>query len=373
MRCRRLLLLLAALSPGVAVHAAGEEYCKPLMLGAEEFAQTRYASAERHFNQALREKPDNVVALIERGRSLAAQKKYTAADADFARALKCPLRNGLAVKALSLKASNGLDEKKWSRVVADCDRLLKLNPHDSSAFEKRCKAYEELGRRADAERDRAAMIAISPHTISYKQVVNLLKAEGDVRPKFGQAIIYLEHHVVQYPYDADAYYNLAGFYSQMGRSKDALNAYAKSVKYNPTRFVSTYERAGYLASQKMYKEAVAAYTDSFELGPNNAHVLLDRAATFAKLKDYANSIKDYSVMVSLHPEEEDPLHFRARIYALDKQYAKALADYNKVIELAPDQAANYRERSKILELLGKHDLALKDSKKAAELMAAPLN
>jgi len=373
MGCRRHLLLLSALSLGAAAHGAGEEYCKPLMMGAEEYAQARYASAERWYNRALAEKPDNATALIERGRSLSAQKKYAAADADYSRALKHKLSHRLTVRALSFKASNGLEEKKWSQVVADCNQLLKLNPHDPTAFEKRGTAYEQMGRREQGKKDRAEALNIAPHSLAYKQVVNLLNAEGDVRPKFRQAILFLERHVAQHPYDSDAYFNLAGFYSQTGRTKDALNAYDKTVKYNPTRFASAYERAGFLASQKMYREAIQAYTESFELGPNNEHVLLDRAATYAKLKDYANSIKDYSVMVAKHPEEEDPLHFRARVYVLDKQYAKALADYNKVIELAPEQAANYSERSKILEALGKHDLALKDTKRAAELMAAPLN
>jgi len=370
---RRLLLLLIALSLGPAAHGTNEEHCKPLMLGAAELAQTRYGQAERLLTRALAEMPGNAVVLIERGRCYAVQKKYAAADADFARAAKQPVSHMLAVKATSYKASNDLAARNWSGAVADCTHLLQLNPYDPTAFEKRYEAYKQLGRPIEAEKDKAAFNRIAPHTVAYRQVENLLNAEGDVHEKFKPAIAFFQRHLAQHPYDADAYYDLARFQSQLGQTKEALAAYDKSIKYNPTRFVSSYERANALASQKQYKAAIQAYTEAFQLGPNNEHVLLDRAACYTKLGDYANSIRDYSVLVALHPEEEDPLHYRARVYALDKQYAKALNDYNKVVELAPDQAVNYSERSKILEQLGKHDLAVKDTKKASELLAAPLN
>jgi len=373
MRCRRLFLLLTALSLGPAARGNNEEHCRPLMQGAAESAQTRYAQAERLLSKALTEMPGNAVILIERGRCYTIQKKYAAADADFARAAKQPVSHMLAVKAISYKASNDLAAKNWPRAVTDCTQLLQLNPYDPTAFEKRYQAYKQLGRTIEADKDKAAFNRIAPHTAAYRQVENLLNAEGDVHEKFKPAVAFFKRYLAQHPYDADAYYDLARFQAQLGQTKEALASYDMSIKYNPTRFVTIYEKANALASQKQYQAAAQAYTEAFQLGPNNEHVLLDRAACYSKMGNYANSIRDYSVLVALHPEEEDPLHYRARVYALDKQYAKALSDYNKVVELAPDQAANYSERSKILEQLGKHDLALKDTKKASELLAAPLN
>jgi tetratricopeptide (TPR) repeat protein len=369
----RALMLLTAFSLSSAVFAAEQETAwKNLMLGAAENDAAHYTKGEGLLTKAILAQPNNPVALIQRGRCRWRQAKFGLSAADYTRAINLHPGRKLTIQALKFRATSDAALKKWRDCVADCNQLIKLNINDPFAYNRRGSAYEKLGQSELATRDAAASARIAPRSPAYRQATNLIKMDGGARSNLKRALDFLDRHLQNHPFDAEAYFERAGVNSQLGKSTETLADYDACVRLSPDRFSFNAERAKFLASMKRYKEAVSSFNDALLLAPGNDHLTLDRAGCYKDLGDYANSIKDYGALIELHPEDEDPLHYRARVYTLAKQYAKAINDYDRAIQLAPDQAGTYSERSKVYEKLGRHDLSVKDAQKASELLGAPI-
>lgn len=60
------------------------------------------------------------------------------------------------------RAAVYLKEKKYDKVIKDCDEALKISPHDPKALFRRCQALEALERFEEAYRDARAVITNDP-------------------------------------------------------------------------------------------------------------------------------------------------------------------------------------------------------------------
>ena len=341
------------------------------MRGAAENDAAHYGRAEAILTKAIRARPTDPVALIQRGRCYWREGKNELAVEDFASAIKLQPGLKLTIQALKSKIAADQSLKNWPAALADCNQLIKLNVNDPYAYNHRSFTYQKLGQLEQAKKDADQCIRIAPRTKEYLRATSIIKTDGGPQTTLKEALAFLDMHIKNHPNDGAAHYERASVNAQLYRQKETLADYDDAIRLEPDRFTANTDRAGFLASVGRYKEAILGYSDGLQLAPGNDHMMLDRAACYTKLSDWPNSIKDYSALIELHPDDEDPVHYRARVYTQIKDYARALTDYDRTIKLAPDQAALYSERSKVYEKLGKHDLAAKDEQKASALLAGP--
>src|SRR5215831_1190806 len=111
--------------------------------GAARAAQHDYARAVSYYDASLKLRPGDVRALLNRGIAHGEQRNYPAALADFNEVIR-----------LTPEGSEGYSGRCWIRAasgnapeaaVEDCNRAVRLNPHDSAVIGYRALLALRLG------------------------------------------------------------------------------------------------------------------------------------------------------------------------------------------------------------------------------------
>ncbi len=112
-------------------------------LALEGLDEGRPDLATRHFNEALRCKPDSVESLTGRAMLLLSQHRYPEAHQDLDRALAInPTYPQARLQRGIVRARQGL----WEEAIADLDPFLAANPYTVEALQVRAEAHVRLKR-----------------------------------------------------------------------------------------------------------------------------------------------------------------------------------------------------------------------------------
>lgn len=99
-------------------------------IGKDYLVRGSYDRAIREFSNALKQKPGDAVALVDRGTAYNQLENYPRAIADFNQALKLNPNNALA---LNNRGVSYFRQGKLNLALSDLDRATKLNPDDPYA------------------------------------------------------------------------------------------------------------------------------------------------------------------------------------------------------------------------------------------------
>lgn len=259
-----------------------DQACKLVKLG-------QYDAAISIFNQCLKEDPDCAQVYIERARTYAAQNRIDLAnkDLDKAESMKSTVDLTSVYKARGLVAFKTGDMKKsvdWYSLV------LLRTPFDDGARKSRIFAYEKIGRRDLAAKDRALLGRQSLPNRLYK----FQAADQIVKGKYDAAIETLKRAKESYPVDPDFDLLLGECYSHKGEHDRALAFYNTAVK--------------------------AATPDQ-----HYAPLYLARGKEYLRRKRYNDAIADFTLGLSLKSDKERVEFFELRSQAYDSLGKKAQA------------------------------------------------
>jgi len=116
-----------------------------------------------------------------------------------------------------------------------------------------------------------------------------------------------------------------------------------------------------------YRNAINAYTKSIEFNPKYASTYNNRGYAHDKLGNHKQAIKDYNKAIVLDSVDAVAYNNRGCAYIELGNYRKAIKDFNKAIELNPNYAVAYNNRGCAYFDLGNHRQFYKDIKTAARL------
>jgi tetratricopeptide (TPR) repeat protein len=235
---------------------------------------------------------------------------------------------------------------RYEEGIADCNRSLKLNPHNAKAYRNRAAAYRMMHKAAEAAAD--------------DQVAEQLEL-----PRKAQILV------------AD------------GKFSEALTLLNTFIQWRPDDDMGRMDRGYLLIAMSRNQEAIAdlnlALTRSLEVRQNcacreSAHAI--RAKAYENLGEYKKAIDDYSVAINALEKKIDPkfdrlaqmrqlypeyLRQRAQSYIRSKQPELAIPDCNKLVALNKTHASYYTLRGDAYAAAGKLGEALKDFTAASKL------
>ena len=153
----------------------------------------------------------------------------------------------------------------------------------------------------------------------------------------------------------------------LGRHKEAVEAYTKAVELNPA-YAAAYHNRG-VANYKLGKnqEAIDDLSKAIELDPKHPRSYYNRAIVFGAVERYKEAVDDGTKAISLDPSNAD-VYFNRGIdrVALDG-LDRAVDDFNKAIELNQEDGAAYYARGFAYHRLGRVKEADGDFAKSARL------
>jgi tetratricopeptide (TPR) repeat protein len=307
-------------------------------------------------------------------------------------------------------------------LVEELNDVLRKNPNDVPALNRRARCYLALQDVHDAAQDCSKALSIEPDqpesaSIAYAliDVYNRDMDEENARHFFDLAIkaypnearLYKERGELLHgmgkskegladetkaltldPNYSKAYFARGEIETALGDMRSAVVDFGKSAPYKELRYVSNLRQAQCYELLKNWKEAAASYGRILVLHDTDLtdrlKAQVHRANDYEKMGETESALKDLSTVIAAPREPTMKIErnnetsiqalayqARASILVAQKKYDLAIKDYTRVIGLEEEWGEHtpkwYLERSKLYRKIGKTDLALKDEELAAKM------
>ncbi len=146
------------------------------------------------------------------------------------------------------------------------------------------------------------------------------------------------------PVKAREYYEQGIAKSRDRDAAGAVEAFNKSLKFNPNNPETLYRRANANYDLKKYQESIADYSQAIALDPNYFQAYFNRGLARYDFNDKRGALEDYTKVLSLKPNDVDAYYERGVVYLDLQDYKTAIQDFSEVIRLQPQLAKGYHSR-----------------------------
>ncbi|MEB3295871.1 MAG: tetratricopeptide repeat protein [Synechococcales bacterium] len=270
--------------------------------------------------------------LFNAGKYGEAIKAYTIAveqSGSHAQHVQARLARSRASVLETLYANPGYDnyDQAVGAAIADCSRVISLEPKNSAGYTCRGFAYSYLSQSEAAFADFNRAIELAPKDS------NAYFERGSAYYRNNQtdrAIADFSQVIQLNPQSAEAYY-LRGLNYTYKKPIDVLRAnldFTQAIKLAPTQ-VRYYEARGKLRNDsKDYQGAIADYTHVIQLALN-AHVYSDRGFALAALGKDHEAMADYNQALRLVPKHLTAQYGRGLVRAKLGDKKGVLSDFQQ--------------------------------------------
>jgi tetratricopeptide (TPR) repeat protein len=281
-----------------------------ILRGLAYTAKQDFDHATADLNEAIRLDPNNAVALVARGETLAAAGHGPAAAADFN-------------KALSLGLDDDLKQRAQAGLAALNEDAIQCQKGDGDP------AIAACGRAIASGRSTGTALA------------QLYNSRGGLlfdNNQFDASMADLDQAIRLDPKLDLAYLNRG--YTDRAKKDDqrAIADFSEFIRLAPGKSIG-YDLRGtvYLANQD-YDHALADFDQAIKLDPKSAALWYHRASAYYNKKDYEHAVADYSEVIRLDPPGLQALLDRGDAYRQLGRRDEATADYNRVLSISQDAA-----------------------------------
>ncbi|MBL8134239.1 MAG: tetratricopeptide repeat protein [Anaerolineae bacterium] len=137
------------------------------------------------------------------------------------------------------------------------------------------------------------------------------------------------------PENPIVYNNIAFYLGRLGRTDEALEAYAEAIRLDPAYRSALVNRGDLYLSLEDYASAIADYDRAIEVGPSGyAHNR--RGIAYFNLNDFAAAEVDFDAAFTLEPDESVFVRNRAAARFQLERYDEAAEDFAAAWDLNPD-------------------------------------
>lgn len=236
-------------------------------LGLALYARGLVPEAVRHYEEALRLKPDFDAAHVNLGNALARSGRNPGAEAQFKEAIRLRPDN---TDALTDLGNIELAEGRYGEAVAQYVEVLRIRPSDSevlrSCAEARYRsgiALGNAGRVREAASEFAEALRLWPDFAQARANLGLALATGG---RAAEAIAELEQAIRLKPGYAEAHAYLGLALAGAGRPAEAIRQYEEALRINPGAADVHYNLAVALRAAGRAAEAEAHFEAAARLG-----------------------------------------------------------------------------------------------------------
>jgi putative PEP-CTERM system TPR-repeat lipoprotein len=297
-----------------ALASAPQELTIAVNLAEAKIRQNDSKGAEEVLKRASESAPKSIEAVITLGQFYVKQKKTSEAEQQFQRAIAMDPNGGLALLNLAMlrlragrkqeaeqnfKRLSGLPDKKFrpayalflfeegrqDEAVREYERLVRESPDDREARTRLVAAYQNVNRKADAERILDAALKKNPKDLdALVQRSELLIAEG----KYQQAEINLNLVLRLKPDAPELHYIMAKLQEARGLVLSFRQELTKALQLNPYFLAGRLELTRSLLSSNATAQTALSLLDETPAGQKEElSVLIQRNWVFWTLGDLA--------------------------------------------------------------------------------------
>ena len=215
--------------------------------GYQSYQSQDYTRAIQKFTQAIRFFPLDARPFFYRGLAYESCGNLTEALVNYERTLK---RQPNYAPAYERRAQIYLAQGQKEAAIADFNTIVRLNPHSETSYLARATTYFKLEYYDEVLRDSDKVIELSQEMLAKHERFKVYMQGQDKEPQFNLA----------------SAYNLRGLaYQRLERFDEAIQAYEKSLEFEPTLAVVHNNLGELYFQQQAYTEALAAFDKAFEL------------------------------------------------------------------------------------------------------------
>jgi len=280
---------------------------------------------------------------------------YEAVIASFEQVLKLKPDDGLALRKRGFAFS---ELGRYEEAIASHEQALKLKPDDDQAWDNRGLALNNLKRFQEALESAERGIVLQPEK-GHGWYVKGYALDGLGR--YEEALFSYEQALKLQPDDYQAWYNRALAFGNLGRDEEALASYEQALKLQPDYCYAWFSRGNTLSKLGRYEEALISYEQALKLKPDDYQAWGNRGNMLSHLGRYEEAVASYKQVLKLKPDYSAYyLTLRHRGFALAElgRYEEALASHEQALKLQPDYYQAWAGRGFALAELGRHEEAL---------------
>ena len=300
-----------------------------------------YDGAIAHFTKVLQVVPDDVAALIDRGKAYGKKDGKEDEDralADLNRAIELDPKNAAA---WAQRGTIWRDERDDSRVGADCDEAIRLDPALAAPHLTRAQTYlirSDFDHAWSDLEEAVRLGANDPDLFTTRAVVRLMR--DDPRG----AITDLDRVMQAKPEPAwvlGAWWLRGIAHCVAGEFEAALGDYDQILKFAPQVSDAVLFRAQTLVMLGRYPEAWQTFDALVAANPGKAWFLASRAAVATKQARFADAVVDLDAALASPPDQVQASFLVQRGYIAMRQhrYDRALADCERAVAWDPNRLA----------------------------------
>ncbi|MCK5523893.1 MAG: tetratricopeptide repeat protein [Thiomargarita sp.] len=321
----------------------------------------RNEDAIANYNRALQIKPDNAEDWLGHGNALGGLTRDKEAIASYDKALqiKPDYASAWNNRGISLKNLG-----KYEETVASFDKALQIQPDYALAWRNRGNSLQNLGKdeEAIASYDKALQIQPDYALAWFNRGISLQNLG-----KYEEAIASYDKVLQIQPDDADAWNNRGNSLGELGKYEEAIASYDKALEIQPDDAIACYNRGNSLGELGKYEEAIASYDKALEIQPDFAGALINRGNSLGELGKDEEAIASYDKALEIQPDYADAWNNRGISLKNLGKYEEAIASYDKALQIQPDDALAWNNRGWSLYKLERYKEAITNYDKALEI------
>ncbi len=287
---------------------------------------------------------------LKRGNSRLERADYEGAVADFDKVIE---ENPTSAEAYRLRGFVHQQLKKNELAIADYNKAIELDPQSTSSLLSRARFYYDLSMFKVAIDDFNRVTKLDPESLAGW---NWLGAAYDADCDLINALkCYLKATSLS-PQFANAWENTGHIYRKLGMTKEAIEAYGKSIEFEPNQSRLFNIRALTMVFEGNFEGAIADLNEAVRLEPTNISSLMNRFLAFVAMERNEDARQDAEAYLKLVKDGRDSL------VSLTKDLVPI---YQKTPN--PKNAEDYRKRGEALSASGYKFQAICDLRKAVQL------
>lgn len=270
-------------------------------------------------------------------------EKMQRSQVQYRQRAKFGLVAALIVMAGILSFRTFIQCRIWQNPFTLWQYQLLFNPNEPIALNNLANAYGDTAAFEDIQKQYRTILELKRQGVTD----NALKNPGGIVNKVEFVVNLYKKAINIDPKYADAHYNLAKLYQDLGELGPALELYNKVIELNP-RDKDTYFNLGKLyQEQNDPQKAISAYNQTIQIDPENPDLYINvlKSLTEAVLKDKENTVyieargkimEGFRNLARLNRESEVFYANLGDVYQELKDYHSAKAAYEMALDINPN-------------------------------------
>jgi len=211
--------------------------------------------------------------------------------------------------ALTREGVTASNDRDYDRAIALFSEAIRLDTHNSLAFNSRGNAYSKKG-----DNDRAIS--------DYNEAIRLD------------------------PNNSKTFNSRGWAYAGKGENDRAISDYNEAIRLDPNYSLAFSNRGIAYSKKGDVDRAISDYDEAIRLDPHNSKAFNNRGNAYSKKGDVDRAISDYDEAIRLDTHNSLVFNNRGLAYSKKGDNDRAISDYNEAVRLNPKYALAFCNRGR---------------------------